>query len=104
MYETVDEDEYSRRVEERLEDDWIEDDGTGDYIDDGREIFDDETAENRAHNRREQQKKQAVDAEKAARKAAKKKTISKMVKSGDIQKMLSAAKRTHTVSIIIIFY
>jgi len=98
LYETVDEEEYSRRVEERLEDDWIEDDGTGDYIDDGREIFDDETAENRAHNRREQQKKQAVDAEKAARKAAKKKTISKMVKSGDIQKMLSAAKRTHTTT------
>ncbi|XP_065671533.1 DNA polymerase alpha catalytic subunit isoform X2 [Hydra vulgaris] len=45
VYELVDEDKYAQLVQDRQEEEWIVDDDGGGYVDDGREIFDDDPNE-----------------------------------------------------------
>nr|XP_039249931.1 DNA polymerase alpha catalytic subunit-like [Styela clava] len=95
VYDEVDEREYEKNVRKRQDDDWIVDDGTGDYFDDGRELFDEEQQEF------EERRKMDVEENVKKGKGRDSKKKIKLVKSSNIKNMftsMGAKKKTHEKS------
>lgn len=68
VYDVVDEEEYKERVLKKAGENWLEEDEEGDYIEDGREIFDDdesfaEPAGSKKYKKAQQKKAEAATAE-----------------------------------------
>uniref|UniRef100_H2Y7K6 DNA polymerase n=1 Tax=Ciona savignyi TaxID=51511 RepID=H2Y7K6_CIOSA len=86
VYDEINEGDYSEKVQQRLEDDWIVDDGGGDYVEDGREMFDEDFDA--------PEKGKSASTSTRQSKSQNKKKI-KVVKSSDIKNLLlsSGAKK-----------
>ncbi|XP_060516543.1 DNA polymerase alpha catalytic subunit isoform X2 [Cylas formicarius] len=77
VYETVDEKEYIKLVLDRQDDDWIVDDDGSGYVEDGRDIFDDDLDS------------QTIAQARARKGAKKRKNISENAGKGNLKYMLS---------------